>query len=199
MRTDARISEEGKSLLAAMVGKTLDSCQYDVPFRVGTAYNLVCLEVEGTCYCIANTLEYLGLWGEKEEVSVVSVHLGGLEDVGGKLGIAEWSAPVKRHEEAFGRMIRDVLVYEDELIEFRDGVDLHSIVYTRAIVFDLEGTQLVIGMGDFFDEALFIARGPGAEHGIPEAMAYVYEDERGRERAERTVTSLKEWAAALGA
>ena len=191
MRTDARMTEEDKALLAGMVGKTLGLCQYDVPFRIGTAHNIIGLEVDGLSYCIANILEPRDLWGEKEEVPVISVHRGGLDEVGRKLGCADPIGPLKRHEETFGRRIRDVLVYEDELFEFQNGVDLHSIIHTRAILFKLEGTQLVIRMGDCFDEAIFVMRGPDAARKIPEAAAYVYEDERDHERAERSIVSLK--------
>ena len=198
MKTDARIAKEGKALLASTIGKTLDSCQYGTFLRTDAAYGIVSLEIGKSLYRIANTLEYLDFWGEKEEVSVVSVHEGRPVDMDDKPVLIGWSAAPNHHKETFGRKIRDVLVYEDELIEFEDGKSLHSIVSTRAIVFDLEGTQLVLRMGDCFDETIFVERGPGAARKIPEVMAYVYEDERDHERAERTVTSLREWVADCG-
>lgn len=188
--TDTLLDVGERRLLAGMIGKSLDSFACDDSVFAPTTFKSAWIKVDGKPYEIRNELQSLPYFGVAEDIGVMSVRVCEPGDakshlVGQKLAVRK-----------LGRLIDDVLLYEDTHTLARGGVDVSSYSFTAAIVFQLEGTEIVFEKGIPFEEDIDVYRGPGAHAKIytpqemleePETGEYVY-------RAEREVVSLKEWA-----
>lgn len=99
------------------------------------------IKVDGEPYEIRNELQSLPYFGVAEDIGVMSVRACEPGDVkshlvGQKLAVSK-----------LGRLIDDVLLYEDTHALARGGVDVGSYSFTAAIVFQLEGTEIVFEKG----------------------------------------------------
>ena len=190
--TDARLTDNERELLARAIGGRLEKfrCEaYNAKIRAA-AWGILGLFIDGRVIAIERQQKMLLWHGEMGEVAVTQVHEAAPEDIICRLiGSRTVDHPV-------WSVIRDILLYEDSEYKFRDGVDLDRFDMTTAIVLQLDHTQLVLRFTPIM-ELIDIYRGPNTENRIPRVDE---NDDEYREefRVERTIVSLKDWAAEHG-
>lgn len=212
-RTDTRLSDEERTILADMVGRQLDRCLYSPSFadEADVAFEVVELHVGGEIYTISNALQVVDYYGEVEEISVPVIR----KCAPGS--IAPWYGRQRHVEREVFRRIEDVAVYEDE-VDRVEGREPFGYAFTRALAFRLGGESLVFERGSEFSEDLDVRRGVRAERKIASAAEEVIDSgdivlsvngesysgnlygQNASERPdvyriERRVVSIREWAA----
>ena len=185
--TDVRLSEREKSLLAGMIGKTLDELIRDEYIVNPTTYMSAWLVIQGDVFDVHCEVEPRDYFGEVDDVAVVSVR----ED--GRGGVHSHLVGHGQTTERIARTILDVKVVEDTQ-EMLEGDDTeHVFSFTAAIIFELEGTKLMFEFGPWFSEDIGIVRGPQADAKLPAAIEDIPEVDRQWYRVSRDIVSLREW------
>lgn len=188
--TDTRLTTAEKLILAGMIGKKLDCFSHDRYLSKSVTYQSAWICVEGHDYEIRNEEQQLVYLGDMDSVAVIGIREVEPTDVhSGIVGR-------KLDTEQVGKVIDDVLVYEDVHTCATDGVDTDEYTFTAAIVFVLQATELVFMKHIYFSEDISIFRGPGARKNVyvPEVMLEESAPPRYVHRASREVVSLREWS-----
>lgn len=185
--TDARLTNDAKSLLAGMIGKTLEVFAHDEYVVNPSTYMSAWLIVDGGVFEVHREIEVLDHFGAMEDVAVTSVRPASLDEMKSRI------PGRKLVNENIGRIIEDVKVVEDrQRLVKNDGVS-GAHIFTAAIVFELSGTELVLEPDTWFSEDIFIDRGPGASKRLPDAIDDVPKGDRRYAEVSREVTRLREW------
>lgn len=211
-RTDMRLSDEERAILADMVGRRFDRYLYSPSFadEEDVAFEVVELHVGGEVYTLSNALQVVNYYGGPEDISVPVI----MKCAPGK--IAPWYVRQRHVEREISRMIEDVAIYEDE-VDRVEGREPFGYAFTRALVFRLGSESLVFERGSEFSEDLDVRKGARAERKIASAAEEVtgsgdvvlsvngepyvggLDGRNASERAdtyriERRVVSIREWA-----
>lgn len=189
--TDTLLADDERRLLAGMIGKTFDSFTCDDSIFAPTVFKSAWVKVDGKPYEIRNELQSLPYFGVIEDIGVVSVRACEPCDV--KSHLVGQKLAVNK----VGRAIKDILLFEDTHTCVKTGVEFAGYAFTAAIVFMLDGTEVVFEKGIPFEEDMDVYRGPGASVKVhaPEEMMEESESPEYSYRVERDVVSLREWAA----
>lgn len=185
--TDTRLSSEEKALLASMIGKSLDELVHDNYVINPSSYMSVWVVVDGAVYELHRETEVIDRFGSKDDVAVTRLRRSERESmrthiVGRKLVT-----------EKIGRLIEDIKVVEDTQIMTKDMDAGGTFIFTSAVIFELEGTEIVLEPDTWFSEDIFIERGPGASKRLPDAIEDIAKPARKYTVATRRVISLREW------
>lgn len=185
--TDIRLAKNEKSLLASMIGKTLDELAHDKYIAKHATYMSAWLVVEGDVYEIHCEVEACDYFGDVDDVAVVSVRSSQKENVCSRLVGHALST------EKIARTIQDIKVVEDtqEMLEGDEAV--HELSFTAAIIFELDKTKLMFEFGPWFSEDIGIKRGPRADRMLPAAIENVPQEAREWYRVNRKTISMREW------
>lgn len=188
---DIRLKTEEKELLASLIGRTMDSFICDEVDVAPYALEMVAFYVEGQPYMIENLWEVVDHFSEMEDVAVVSAKKVQPEEIYPRTeDLALVTTPIEQK-------ITDIKIYEDRQYMTEDGIDLYENIFTKAILFELEHTQIKVMQTIWFSEFMEVERGAHAGERIVSADHEYADDpeidENGRTwRAERTIVSLKE-------
>lgn len=191
-RTDIRLAENEKLLLAGMIGKTLDEFIHDECTVNHTTYMSAWLIVEDDVYEVHCEVEARDYFGDVEDVAVANVLPSQPENIHPRLVGHPLSS------DRIARTIQDVKIVEDaqEMIE-NDRV-VHTFSFTAAIIFELEGTKLMLEFGPWFSEDIGIRRGPQADRKLPAAIDSIPKEARKWYRVNRETVSMREWVERQG-
>lgn len=181
------MSSEEKALLASMIGKSLDELVHDNYVINPSSYMSVWVVVDGAVYELHRETEVIDRFGSKDDVAVTRLRQSRRESmrthiVGRKLVT-----------EKIGRLIEDIKVVEDTQIMTKDMDAGGTFIFTSAVIFELEGTEIVLEPDTWFSEDIFIERGPGASKRLPDAIEDIAKPARKYMVATRRVISLREW------
>ena len=190
--TDTRLSGSEKSLLAGMVGKTLEELVHDEYTVNHTTYMSAWLAIDGNVYDVHCEVEPLDYFGDVDDVAVVSIRTAERDDVRSHL------MGRRLVTDRIARKITDVKLIEDtqEMLE-GDEVE-HTFSFTSAIIFELDGTKLMFEFGPWFSEDIGIERGPQADKKLPAAIEAIPEEDRKWYRVSREIVSLQCWSKGRG-
>ena len=175
--TDTRLSGSEKSLLAGMVGKTLEELVHDEYTVNHTTYMSAWLAIDGNVYDVHCEVEPLDYFGDVDDVAVVSIRTAERDDVRSHL--------VGR------RLVTDRIARKITEVE-------HTFSFTSAIIFELDGTKLMFEFGPWFSEDIGIERGPQADKKLPAAIEAIPEEDRKWYRVSREIVSLQCWSKGRG-
>lgn len=188
--TDTRLSESEKSLLAGMVGRTLEELVHDEYIVNSTTYMSAWLVVDGNVYDVHCEVEPLDYFGDVDDVAVVSVREARRGDVRSHL------VGHRLATDRIARTITDVKLVEDTQ-EMVEGSEVeHTFSFTAAIIFELDGTKLMLEFGPWFSEDIGIKRGPHVDRKLPAAIEAIPEEDRKWYRVSRETVSLLNWGEA---
>lgn len=184
--TDTRLTYDEKSLLAHMVGKTLDELVHDKYIGPHTSYMSVWIVVDGDVFDVHCEVEPRSHFGEVDDVAVVSVRPSGREAMQSHLAGHPLST------ERISRIICDIKVVEDTQ-EMLNGDEVeHAFAFTSAIIFELDGSEVMLAFGPWFSEDIGIERGPHASSKLPAAIDDISEEDRQWYRVNRQASSIRE-------
>lgn len=185
--TDTRLTDNAKSILASMIGKTLEAFAHDEYVVNPSTYMSAWLVVDGSVFEIHRETEVLDHFGAKEDVAVTNVRPASHDDMAARI------PGRKLVREDVGRVIEDVKVIEDcQRLAKSDSVS-GTYIFTAAIVFELAGTELVLESDTWFSEDIYVSRGPGASKRIPSAIDDIPKGDRKYTEVSREVASMREW------
>ena len=190
--TDTRLSEREKSLLASMIGKTLDELVHDEFVVNPTTYMSAWLVVQGDVFDVHCEVEAREYFGDVDDVAVVSVRETDRD------GICSHLVGHPQTTDRIARAIHDIKIVEDtqEMLECSDVE--HAYAFTAAIIFELDGTKLMFEFGPWFSEDIGIVRGPQADKKLPAAIEDIPEENRQWYRVSREIVSMSDWSKARG-
>lgn len=186
--TDARLTDAEKSILAGMIGKTLDEFIHDEYMANPSTYMSAWLVVDGDVCEIHRETMPLDHFGEKDDVAVTGIRAAKRDDIRSNV------VGHKLATERIGRLIEDVRIVEDCQVLNKSDAVAGTHIFTSAIVFALEGTELVIEPDTWFSEEMFVDRGPGASKRLPDAIEDVPKGDRRYATVTREEVSLSEWS-----
>ena len=188
--TDTWFTHDEKMLLASLVGKEFEKYRIDeyVSGKCESSHGVIGLFIGGEIYALTADMEVHDFFGEQDDIAAVSFGISNLE------GIAPRLVGKKQVDWSVGRTIKDILVYEDKQIQSVDGKNIFEYRWVGAIVFKMDRTEVVFEPDGWIMESFGIYRGPSATKSIASVDADLEEDERDLVRAERSITSLKQWA-----
>lgn len=190
--TDARLTHAEKTLLAGMIGKSLDELVHDNYVINPSSYMSVWLVVDGSVYELHRETEVINRFGDKDDVAVTRLRQSRRESmrthiVGRKLVT-----------DMIGRLIEDIKVVEDTQTITKDVDVGGTFIFTSAVIFELGGTEIVLEPDTWFSEDIFIERGPGASKRLPDAIEDVAKPVRTYTTVTREIVSLKCWGEGRG-
>lgn len=175
-------------MFAGMIGKSLDELIHDNHVINPSSYMSVWIVVDGAVYELHREIEIVERFGGKDDVAVTSLQQSERENIRTHI------AGRKLVTEKIGRLIEDIKVVEDTQVMARDTGEGGTFIFTAAIVFEFDGTELVLEPDTWFSEDIFIERGPGASRKLPEAVEDIAKPARKYTVATREVVSLRECA-----
>lgn len=155
--TNVSLSSNEKSHLAALIDKRLDSYSYISNAEDGcsSAFELIELNICGHKITLSNALEVVDYYGSPEDVSVMHVHDASASER------AQWFEGDKIVTTQIGRIIENIIIYEDNIDKISYSTSCFRYISTRAIVFVLGKTKLALAREWDFSENIDILRGNG--------------------------------------
>ena len=183
--TDNRLAPEDKALLAGLVGSELESFRCDEFMAARPcATGVVAVRAGGRTFALRADLVVGEPYGEPDDVAQLSFR----EEEPGSIRPVAIGARQVVHE--VGRRISGVMLYEDTIERLAGGEVVSRYVSTPAVVFRLEGTELVFENQGWLDETIDIHRGPGASREVRAPEDPIEDDDPEEFRASREVVSL---------
>lgn len=185
--TDNRLAPKDKSLLTELVNSELEWFQCDefISSR-SCATGVVVLQADGRTFALRADIIAGEPFGEPDDIARLSFRE---EEIG---SIQPMSIGVRQAKHPVGRKIKDVIIYEDTLERLADNEITSRYISTPAILFKLEGTELVFENQGWLDETIDIHRGPGASREIRSAERLIENDDPKEFRVSREIISLGE-------
>lgn len=185
--TDTRLADGEKALLASMVDKKLEFLIHDEYLINPSSYMSIWLVVDGEVFEVHREIEALNHFGSIDDVAVTSVRPAKRSDVRSRI------AGRKLVSDKVERVVLDVKIVEDCQQMNKSEQVAGTYHFTSAIIFELEGTELVLEPDTWFSEDLFISRGPDASKKLPNAIEDVSEGDRVYTEVTRKITSMRGW------
>ena len=185
--TDVRLTDDEKAILASMVDKKLELLIHDEYVVNPSAYMSVWLVVDDAVFEVHREAEALDHFGSMDDVAVTSVRPADKDDVRSRI------AGRRLVSDKVERTILDVKVVEDCQQMSKSEKVAGTYLFTSAIIFELEGTELVLEPDTWFSEDIFILRGPGVSKKLPNAIEDISEGDRAHTEATRKITSMRSW------
>ena len=184
---DTRFNADEKSVLASLIGKTLEKYRHDEvldPEHGEDAWGIIGLYADGDAYALTNVRELYNVLGDEDDTPVVHLAKVSSDEIRSHL------VGVQQKDWVVGETIKDILLYEDTQIMQEDCADAYKYAFTSAIVFQFERSQLVFEPEGWIMEIFLIHKGQHAEEEIQAAIDGIPEGDRDRVRVERKITSL---------
>lgn len=183
--TDNSLSAANKKLLSSFVGCELEAFISDkISSERPMSFGIVGLRIAGRAYALRADIVPGEPFGEPDDVTQLSLceeEPGAIRPVG--IG-------TQQIEYSVGRYIKDIAIYEDALERLVGDEIVSRYISTPAIVFELDGTELVFENQGWLDEVIDIHRGPGSKRKVRPAEDII-EDENPEEfRVSRKVITL---------